>query len=131
MGGKGRFLRLKMFLRFGRIDMFKRFNTFNAFKRLEIFVCRCWCFHQSSKRLGRFVGVGRNNIFKRFNTFNAFKRLGYSKNRSFISLFLIYSFLFLIFLASFARNKTTNHKHFYMKRFLASSVISISVGYNL
>ena len=44
---------------------FKRFNTFNEFKRLEIFVCRCWCFHQ----------IFKGKTFKRFNTFNKFKRL--------------------------------------------------------
>ncbi len=38
-----------MFVRF--LKLFKRFNGFNKFKRLEIFVCRCWCFHQSSNEI--------------------------------------------------------------------------------
>ena len=45
---------------------------------------------------------GRNNMFKRFNTFKKFKRLGFSNSRSFISLFLIFSFLFFIHLALLA-----------------------------
>ena len=65
---------------------FKRFNTFNVFKRLGIIVCRCWCFHQSSKRkrlqglkiFNPYKRFERIDMFKRFNTFNAFKRLEFS-----------------------------------------------------
>jgi hypothetical protein len=52
-GSRGkRFLKFERFERFGRFLMFERFVMFVMFKRLEISVCRCWCYHQSSKEGG-------------------------------------------------------------------------------